>query len=1596
MPIGPKRKLTPEELASFGVAPDASADQTTTSAAVPSAHEGRTPRGKYSWIPATAVRLGSGILSSEGLWTGAGIAGGGEILAQKIESADPVDKGAIAIESGLGAIPFSKILRGIKPGLSLGKTAIANAARMAGFTEVGNMARRFNKEGHILPQSSNEALWDLGTMGAGATLGGAVTRFQKPAQEAAKAAEAVPVADKFDEAVEGMASKPVTSSDQTVPVRLGKQGTAGSGLGGLRVKPNTPPVKAVTREAGASLKDYLNPAPVAAEVQGSKTGLGGARVEDMAPKSGGVELEQAEILRKRSAIRPEMLDATGHVNSPEAALQAVDEGIDRTNKLAKVQRMEHRRTIQQENAVKRAEQTADVQNARVEAGGTDLRTIEQKAAAQAEKAKMQDANQQARNLNAKDKAATQMATDMTKQVRTAEAQKKIDDMIASGTAEVGPRVLTETTEKVPTASGNQTMRQTIVEKLKDEIDPSAIDADFQPGPGPAPTKTPVLDIPITDPNIVSKTTYPTEKAVMDAIAGSGRRATRVRLGRGKWVAKFEPVAEDAEKVAAAVPEPPVAPPIEGKGEAPPVVPEAPVEAPKALPEPSGAKTGEVLPAQNPNLDRFGIENHELSLENNTPAERDFINGITPKVGETSKISEKELGNPADNVVATQGEPPQKGLPKPPPAAEPPAPLPAKPKGPKPKPSAGGATAAAPIAEAKMSPEELDKAVADELKKWTPDQLKSALAKGKITGPYSQKFSEQAQSEITRRSMAKVTGTPAANTTLVKADKPVAPIAAKPGKVATSQNPEGIAPERLESVGNNKVVDLTGAQTGTEVRNRLVNELQSYSAEVKAARDAGGINEKGESTVVLPKPKTIHVPGGPSITVTPDQVDNLIERLDRGMPKNAEGAAINPEEAFNGIVNDATPRPTHVTVSTGYGTKFGAKDGNSPAVKLPIAFPKKAEATTARSAPATAAILNDSNKTLTDVDKSLAKTKEGPATPAAPLAEPSSPDLSQPGKRVDIPLESPKANIKADVNDLTIARKEAADKYFELKQSGTASKEDIRAAGKAYGEADHALAQAHKDAGTSIPPVEKPAAPVKPAPLPKGKGPLSSDLASMPPEEQDKAISEAVSAFKKLKKGKGGSEAGFNTAEALTKVGLGSIGAVTGAASMPDDPLTGALLGFGAGIYAPTAFRQVMAHLNSKDLSPEVEAASKQKLGEWVWDKVQTFMNMLPDYYRASSLSSPPGLLMNSLAGPYGSMVMGAIEHQLAGDARGGALLKRLMSPEFFKDYMPSILNRGDMSRGQAWREAAERINEANERAGGSIGQVGPKWFRKTTSIPAQFLTAGDIAARRLAMNSGFSELEARQINLTSEPVSGISKALGNFLKTKGPHGNQSWIARMMLPFYRTNANQLEQSALRVPIVGQVLRKYWKLTPINKRLQIVQNAMSLGTAGTSYALGSVVPPENQKNWLKFLSNFGGVYGTTMAMAFVAGAANQQGSDAKKQIAAAATRLVGKDMPLPSADIALSVIKAFTGDPQLPYGAVPPLLSSKQAFSLPTLIRGENPFDNNAKVTKNELSLYAPFANNPELKKQPKPLSSSQKAVERQKALYAKYKKSLKKE
>jgi hypothetical protein len=440
---------------------------------------------------------------------------------------------------------------------------------------------------------------------------------------------------------------------------------------------------------------------------------------------------------------------------------------------------------------------------------------------------------------------------------------------------------------------------------------------------------------------------------------------------------------------------------------------------------------------------------------------------------------------------------------------------------------------------------------------------------------------------------------------------------------------------------------------------------------------------------------------------------------------------------------------------------------------------------------------------------------------------------------------------------------------------------------------------------------------------------SESLKKMTPQQQSKALSEIVKKFQRQAKDQKGAAA----FEVLTRVGLGSAGALAGAVAMPDDPLTGAIIGAAGGAMTPSVAR---ALINRVATNPNMGTETMKEVAYKIEDSAKTFFRMLPDYQRFNLLADVRNLPINIWVGPYGSAIMASMEHLLSGDTRGWHALKMLVNPKNLA--------------GEWWHARAEGhrlIRNASERTEGQLGKAGPEWFRWMTSQPGEAMTAGDVAARNILMRAGFSPEEARRVTLTSDPYSPPGRGISNFKKgAQSEDGKSSWMVNMILPFYRTATNQAEQSMERAPLfLGMLWQRYVGGAPkVNLGRKLAQQGISNGVvAPLSYIIGLNTDDENTRWVNKFINNFAGQYGMIASAAFMAGQASRK----NKSVIGAVTRSLNESTPLPTLDffnkigsLARDAVEDNRPDrtvmQQMPVKMIPGFLDPDNELSFPSVI------------------------------------------------------------
>lgn len=320
-------------------------------------------------------------------------------------------------------------------------------------------------------------------------------------------------------------------------------------------------------------------------------------------------------------------------------------------------------------------------------------------------------------------------------------------------------------------------------------------------------------------------------------------------------------------------------------------------------------------------------------------------------------------------------------------------------------------------------------------------------------------------------------------------------------------------------------------------------------------------------------------------------------------------------------------------------------------------------------------------------------------------------------------------------------------------------------------------------------------------------------------------------------------------------------------------MAGGALGYGAAS-APEMLMRLGAH-------PEVAAIASGDLSNAakVKSTAQKIGQLLPQVQRFNYLSSANGLLANAVAGPWGSAFFGSLERGLAGDARGWTAMKELWNPADFIRGMSSEY------------PAAEKLISRAEGSASGVGRaettsVGGKYL----AIPGNLMTSGDLHARNILMRAGFTEAEAREITLTSEPFtkSGVSAS----------HA-RGFAANMLFPFKRTPVNIVEQGLLRTPFVGfgmHALRESAGREAVPAAVKLKQQLIGGGVLGTSALAGYNTSPENASTARRYISNAAGPYSLLATIGFGGGQGYKAGGISPALKAGATSGISA--LPIPS--------------------------------------------------------------------------------------------------
>lgn len=825
--------------------------------------------------------------------------------------------------------------------------------------------------------------------------------------------------------------------------------------------------------------------------------------------------------------------------------------------------------------------------------------------------------------------------------------------------------------------------------------------------------------------------------------------------------------------------------------------------------------------------------------------------------------------------------PPTDIPPPPPAPVPVAPKPKGPKGPK------GASGLRVGGKAKA------KVPVNEVGATPVGQIVAKDAEGNIMGPHGnpQNAAEliaarQAEEDAANAVSNQVVETPV---TVPKVGEELAAKLADK-KVTKAPIPDIERPITLNPSGN----------TSKSIKQQVLDAIQTEIEPAREAKDVG-YTTADMKTVAPTTPKILKfsIEGGPTYRVqqTPEALQELHDRV-RLAPQGIWETLGGVKSSKPNVKIDI-PSPTWGTVEK-YVPELGATHDELAKEALE-AFGKRT----------TGKLISEAKAQYTPEElyqKLVEKGKRAPLTPEVPVEAPTQPEVPQGGA---IP----------------------AREFYNLKKGTTQNLTPVDVAGEQYGlvkdlkKAGLATEDARREAGAEAQRLTKEAV---------ASNPTSDELAAMTPEVKDKVLKDLA---KGLKKNAG--QKGFIGAMPMMRLAGGATGAAIGATQTPDEPWKGALLGGAAGALAPGAIKALIGKIAS---NPNASEAERQGVAKIIGDKVKEFGQMIPDYQRFSLLADPVNLPINVLVGPYGSAMMGAIEHAIQGDPRGLKAIKLLLTPS---EFGPSTIK-------GAFGEAKLKIMDASERTEGQMGKAGPKWFRDLVKTPGDAMTGGDIAARNILMKAGFTPEEARDITLTAEPKTpwgqGVSK-LKKGAQTEG--GKKSAFINLSLPFYRTAVNQLERSMERTPVFGMWAQS-WKDVPDSGVAQFAQQTFGAGVGAGSFMLGYMAPevdPTNpaqmnlQKFVRKFLSESTGQYGNLASLAFIAGQAYKKHGTIPKAAGAVVGRLVNGDIPLPTPQpiqdafksaLILTGNKEFTGMKDLPSGLVPGVLNPDRPGSIAQMI------------------------------------------------------------
>ena len=197
---------------------------------------------------------------------------------------------------------------------------------------------------------------------------------------------------------------------------------------------------------------------------------------------------------------------------------------------------------------------------------------------------------------------------------------------------------------------------------------------------------------------------------------------------------------------------------------------------------------------------------------------------------------------------------------------------------------------------------------------------------------------------------------------------------------------------------------------------------------------------------------------------------------------------------------------------------------------------------------------------------------------------------------------------------------------------------------------------------------------------------------------------------------------------------------------------------------------------------------------------------------------------------------------------------------------------------------------------------------------------GDVTTRRILMNAGLTEAEARAFTLTSEPEFALTRRLADL-------GKGSPLMQMLLPFSRTAANIVEQGAKRMPGLGFLVQAQREV-PDPIKQQVIQQLMATGAGGAAAVGGYYAPdsPISQRFVRGAISNVGGPLALQTGMGYTLGQALKRGDTSRRAAGAGITQGL-QTLPLPTTSTLEDLKQLFLAEPgtaQIPSGLYPKTL------------------------------------------------------------------------